>query len=154
MKGDLIAAGFDNKIYRLELDASGEGLAKKPEPLFSSVGLVPLDVTAQGDEDPFPGTIWAADVFGSSIVVFEPFDVSGCDVSDPDGDVDGDGFTNQDELDNGTGPVLRRTSRRTGTETSSPTGTTPTTTTTASPTPKTPSRSTRRTARAPRSPSA
>ncbi len=105
MKGNLLAAGFDNKIYRVELNAAGDAPTKKPEALFSSVGIIPLDVTAQGDPGPFPGTIWVADIASGDVVVFEPSDdAADCDISDPDGDADADGYTNQDEMDNGTDP--------------------------------------------------
>lgn len=70
MTGDLLAASFDNRIYRLRLRPDG-GLSRK-EILFDDVGEAPLDVTAQGDEDPFPGTIWVGDVATGSITVFEP----------------------------------------------------------------------------------
>lgn len=70
LAGDLLAAGFDNRIYRLDLRPDGS-LARK-EILFDDVGEVPLDVTTQGDGDVFPGTIWAGDVSNGSIVVFEP----------------------------------------------------------------------------------
>jgi glucose/arabinose dehydrogenase len=70
LKGDLLAASFENRIYRLHLRPDG-GLAGK-EILFEDVGEVPLDVTVQGDGEPFPGTIWVGDVGNGSITVFEP----------------------------------------------------------------------------------
>lgn len=70
LAGDLLAAGFDNRIYRLDLRPDG-GLARK-EILFEDVGEVPLDVTTRGDGEEFPGTIWVGDVSSGSIVVFEP----------------------------------------------------------------------------------
>ena len=70
LAGNLLAASFDNRIYRLKLRADG-GLDRK-EVLFESVGQAPLDVTAQGDGDVFPGTIWVGDVAAGSITVFEP----------------------------------------------------------------------------------
>lgn len=111
MKGNLLAADYSNNvIYRLQLDGTGTGLLAN-DSLFSNVGVAPLDVTAQGDSDVFPGTIWVADIFGGgpNIRVFEPADFGGggggtCDPSNPGGDADGDGFTNQDEVDNGTDP--------------------------------------------------
>src|SRR5215208_2434751 len=98
----------DNKIYRIQLDAVSGNMTNK-EALFSAVGSggFPLDVTAQGDNDPFPGTIWVADIYGdtsNNIVVFEPAAVASCDVSNPDGDADGDGYTNSDEQASGTDP--------------------------------------------------
>lgn len=70
LAGDLLAAGFDNAIYRLDLDATGRLAAKSV--LLGQVGVVPLDVIAQGDEDVFPGTIWVGDIGAESITVYEP----------------------------------------------------------------------------------
>ena len=70
LAGSLLAAGFDNRIYRIRLRPDG-GLARK-EILFEDVRQVPLDVTAQGDGDEFPGTIWVGDITDGSITVFEP----------------------------------------------------------------------------------
>jgi hypothetical protein len=79
MAGDLLAAGFDNRIYRLEL--SGHGTAARRSVLFDDVSRVPLDVTAQGDGDPFPGTIWVGDMADGSITVFEPADYAASGVA-------------------------------------------------------------------------
>ena len=70
MAGDLLTASFDNRIYRLKLHPDGR-LSRK-EILFEDVGQVPLDLTAQGDADVFPGTIWVGDIADGSITVFEP----------------------------------------------------------------------------------
>ncbi|CAN5891966.1 hypothetical protein BH23ACT11_BH23ACT11_21420 [soil metagenome] len=110
MKGDLFAAAFNGTIYRMKLNGSGDALAEDKIPEFSGFGSKPLDVTAQGDEDPFPGTVWAA-VYGEqggTVQVFEPDDFGGgtttCDTTDPNEDADGDGFTNSDEAANNTNP--------------------------------------------------
>jgi hypothetical protein len=42
------------------------------EVLFEGVGQAPLDVTTQGDDGAFPGTIWVGDVASGAITVFEP----------------------------------------------------------------------------------
>jgi hypothetical protein len=104
MLGDLLAAAFDGSIYRFQLDAAGDTVVDQ-ESLFSGFGSTPLDVIAQGDGEPFPGTIWVA-VFGAnSIAVFEPIDFTTCTgADDPLLDEDGDGFDNADEIDNGTNP--------------------------------------------------
>src|SRR5690606_36312776 len=61
---------------------------------------------ALGDDTIFPGTVWAATYGSNAITVFEPTDLvcllPGDEGYDPLADYDGDGFTNQDELDNGT----------------------------------------------------
>jgi len=108
MQGDLLAAGFDNKIYRIQLDAEGDDVTSKTS-LFNSVGIVPLDVWAQGDDDIFPGTIWVVDIVSGDVIVFEPDDFDGSgdiiNLDDPNFDSDGDGYLNGDEEANGTNPA-------------------------------------------------
>ena len=109
MKGNLLAASFEEKIYRIKLNSTGDAVVTK-QALFSSVGSRTLDVTAQGDSKRFPGTIWAAEIDGGTIKVFEPNDYGGsgggsCNpADDPNLDSDGDGYSNADEIDNGTNP--------------------------------------------------
>ncbi|MDQ3995089.1 MAG: malectin domain-containing carbohydrate-binding protein, partial [Actinomycetota bacterium] len=111
MKGDLVAASFDNKVYRVKLNAAGD-MGVTNEALFTSVGASswsPLDVIAQGDAEPFPGTIWVADHAASIVHVFEPNDFGGAPPTctgayDAKLDEDGDGYSNADEIDNGTNP--------------------------------------------------
>jgi hypothetical protein len=111
MRGDLLAASFNGNLYRCKPDGAG-GLVDLPgssggttegrcEVLLGGFGSQPLDVTAQGDDDVFPGTIWAATYGANSIVVFEPTDFA-CDPSVPGEDSDSDGFSNGDEAANGT----------------------------------------------------
>ncbi len=72
MKGDLLAASFNKSIYRVQLNNAGTkvvGLDK----LFTNLGT-PLDVTAQGTNDKFPGTVWVADYAQNAIHVYEPKD--------------------------------------------------------------------------------
>ncbi|MBA3484333.1 MAG: PQQ-dependent sugar dehydrogenase [Pirellulales bacterium] len=98
MKGDLIIASFDNTIKRVKLSADGTQVISSTN-LFTNVGFRPLDVTAPPSGS-FAGSIWVCDVAEGTITVFEPNDtVSG----DPD-DLDGDGYTNDDEIANGTDP--------------------------------------------------
>lgn len=101
LKGNLLAASFNNTIKRIELDAAGTAVVNAGN-LFSNIGQVPLDITAQGDQDVFPGTIWVVDIFGNQLYVFEPADAS-AGGGEPH-DFDGDGYSNQDEVDNGTDP--------------------------------------------------
>jgi len=111
MKGDLLATSWDNAIYRIKLNSTGDGLVSK-QALFSTVGSTnfgPLDVTAQGDAGNFPGTIWAVDYNSGNIYAFEPNDFSGGGTSCTGAysttlDEDGDGYKNADEIDNHTNP--------------------------------------------------
>ena len=103
MKGNLLSVAFNGKMYRFELDGSGDALNAQSE-LASNFGSTPLDVIAQGDGDVFAGTIWVA-VFGDNkITIFEPNDFIVCsgDSSSFAIDSDNDGFSNGDELANGT----------------------------------------------------
>lgn len=108
MEGYLLSASFDDTIYMAELNSAGTQIAME-DALFSNVGSLPLDVVAEGDDDVFPGTIWVADFGNGNITVFEPDDYEGSGSSCSGGasttlDEDGDGFTNSDELANGTNP--------------------------------------------------
>ena len=103
MRGDLLTASYDDSIRRIELNADGTGVLSNTV-LFSNAGDLPLDVTALGDTDPFPGTVWVADFLGNALNVFEPDSVACTGAADPALDEDGDGFDNADEIDNGTNP--------------------------------------------------
>jgi hypothetical protein len=104
MNGNLLAASFDNSIKRIELNYAGDTAIAHGN-LFNSVGIVPLDVTALGDDGPFPGTIWVADIATGAIYVFEPNDYAGSGGGSGDAnDLDGDGYSNADEEANGTNP--------------------------------------------------
>jgi hypothetical protein len=108
MKGDLLAAAWDNYLTRIQLSPDGTAV-QATGTLFSNVGQRPLDVITRADDSSFPGTVWVADHAASDIVVFEPNDYDGAPfpctgVDDPAIDEDGDGFSNADEIDNGTDP--------------------------------------------------
>ncbi|MGH9227691.1 MAG: choice-of-anchor D domain-containing protein [Acidimicrobiales bacterium] len=103
MDGDLLTASHDDAIYRIRLSPDGAAVTSNAI-MFSSAATLPLDITALGDADPFPGTIWVADFQGNSVVVFEPADFACTGVDSPTLDEDGDGFTNADEIDNATDP--------------------------------------------------
>jgi len=109
MQGNLLAAAFDNTIYRVQLNNAGTK-ANSNTPLFSNVGNKPLDVTAVGDSGLFPGTIWVAEFANKEIYVFEPVDYQGnnsagvCNPASSGFDSDGDGFSNADENANSTDP--------------------------------------------------
>lgn len=110
LQGNLLTASFDGSIYRIVLNEAGDAVLNDDEEFASSFGATPLDVTAQGDSDPFPGTVWAATYGGDAITLFEPEDYDGSSTNPCTGDdnaavdEDGDGYTNADELDNGTNP--------------------------------------------------
>lgn len=73
LAGDLLTVSFDGSLYRVQLDDSGERVTGKSA-LFKRAAAVPLDVTALGDEDVFPGTLWVADWASGEIAVYEPND--------------------------------------------------------------------------------
>ncbi|TML93684.1 MAG: hypothetical protein E6G06_01020 [Actinobacteria bacterium] len=113
MTGDLIVANFSGTVYRVRLNPTGDRVVAVSS-LFANAGVDPLDVVAQGDLEPFPGTIWMADFNVSgpagTIVVFEPNDYGGLVPPPCTGaysttlDEDHDGYKNADEIDNGTNP--------------------------------------------------
>ncbi len=98
MKGDLITAAFDSAIYRITPNADSTSAVK--EQIASGLSGIPLDVTVQGDNGAFPGTIWIGFIAGTKdISVLVPTTLTGS----PD-DTDGDGYSNEDELANGSNP--------------------------------------------------
>jgi hypothetical protein len=108
MKGDLLAAAFNGSIYRSALTPDGTGLVSNTV-LMQGFGSTPLDVTAVGDNGPFPGTVWAVTYGSNSLVVFEPNDYDGgtaviCTGLADDNDDDGDGYSNAHEIAAGTDP--------------------------------------------------
>ena len=108
MQGNLLAACWDGTIQRVALNTAGDA-ATLVETLFTQVGFRTLDVTALGDADFLPGTIWACNHASNTVIVFEPNDYDGggggcTGADDPLLDEDNDGYTNADELDNGTNP--------------------------------------------------
>ena len=107
MKGDLIAASFNGMLYRFKLTPDGDALVPGGQlALASGFGSSPLDVTAQGDNDIFAGTIWAVTYTSGNIAIFEPNDFNGCTPNPTSyiDDADGDGYSDADEIDNGTDP--------------------------------------------------
>lgn len=102
MKGDLLAASLSNAIQRIQLTPDGTAVRSNAA-LFTSL-VAPLDVVAQGDGDPFPGTIWAATFLDDQVVVFEPDDFPCNGTDSPSIDEDGDGYDNADEIDNSINP--------------------------------------------------
>jgi large repetitive protein len=105
MKGDILAASYAGySVRRLQLNSTGTQVTSHTT-LFSGFGgEIPLDVTAQGDYDIFPGTVWVANFLNSVIIAFDPTDFIECIGGNNNQDEDFDGFTNADEIANGTNP--------------------------------------------------
>ncbi|WP_170226046.1 malectin domain-containing carbohydrate-binding protein [Robertkochia marina] len=107
LKGNLFAASFNGNINRYVINEQNHTLIEKNNKYLAGFGSIPLDVIAQGDTEIFPGTIWAATYGADNITVFEPADFGQCFQPDEPGyeaqeDYDKDGFTNADEIANGT----------------------------------------------------
>ncbi len=107
MQGDLLAGHSAGNIRRAQLNSNGT-LQNLDQTFLSGIGGNALGITCNGDMDIFPGTIWAGTLNGK-IVVFEPTDAVICinpsdSGYDANADYDNDGYTNQDEEDNGTDP--------------------------------------------------
>ena len=105
MVGDLIAGKNGGVLKRVQLNPDGS-LLNLNESFLSGLGGNALGITCNSDTDPFSGTIWVA-TFNSTIKVFEPQPTIICIQPgeagyDPNADTDLDGYTNQDEIDNGT----------------------------------------------------
>ncbi len=106
LQGDILTASFNGDINRYKI-APGNVSASLSTVLFEGFGNTPLDVVAQGDNDIFPGTVWAATYGSNGVTVFEPTDYGNCpQPGDADyvgtDDSDGDNYTNADEVANGT----------------------------------------------------
>ncbi|RMB24964.1 ASPM-SPD-2-Hydin domain-containing protein [Haloplanus aerogenes] len=105
MQGDLLVVEGGSNVERVELNATGTGVTNQENNFFTPGSA--LGIAAQGDEGPFPGTVWTA---RGDITVFEPNDYDGgtgetCSgADDPSLDEDGDGYDNADEIDAGTDP--------------------------------------------------
>ncbi|WP_049899799.1 malectin domain-containing carbohydrate-binding protein [Halococcus agarilyticus] len=114
MQGDILQVELGGDIERIELDAAGDTVTNQ-ETIFNTGG--PLGIDAVGDDGPFPGTVWTSNHGGNDVTAFEPVDYGGdaggggetCDPEDvvanaPEGDADGDGYTNIDEDEAGSDP--------------------------------------------------
>ena len=113
LKGSLLSCSYKGDIVKIGLSADGTSSTNSKSsanklnqdiPFASGFGSLPLDITAQGDNDIFPGTVWVA-VYGSAaITIFEPQDFLVCTGAYNSADDDHDNYTNADEVDNGTNP--------------------------------------------------
>ncbi len=109
LQGNLLAASYSGAISRLRLNADGTALVSPKEVLLYGFGTHALDVTAQGDDQIFPGTIWAVTYFNEPVHVFEPNDFEGgstacTGLNNATLDEDLDGYNNADEITNATNP--------------------------------------------------
>ncbi len=106
MQGNLLVASFNENIYRVQLNAQGSiNNAGDVTSMAYGFGTNPLDVVAQGDNDVFPGTIWVVNYGSNTLTVFEPQDFGSCNGNYSTlVDDDLDGYSNADEIDNGTDP--------------------------------------------------
>ncbi|SMD46299.1 Por secretion system C-terminal sorting domain-containing protein [Aquiflexum balticum DSM 16537] len=105
LKGALIGGRNEGFLHLVRLNPDGSLLSLE-EDKWNLNGGNALGITCQGDEDIFPGTIWVA-TFDNRISILTPSNNPFCPLPDdpffdPNADYDNDGFTNQDEIDNGT----------------------------------------------------
>lgn len=107
LQGDLLAVSYDGAVYRVDIDHTTGSINSPADVtvLASGFGIVPLDITVQGDDEIYPGTIWVVSYVDDRVTVLEPVDFFECDGTyDPNIDEDGDGYMNADEIDAGTSP--------------------------------------------------
>jgi N-acetylneuraminic acid mutarotase len=118
LKGALLACSFDGSIYKITLTADGANVTNAKSssnklnqdvPFASGFGAQPLDITCQGDNVVFPGTVWVAGYGSNAITIFEPQDFVTCTGLYNSSDDDHDNYTNADEVDNGTNPCSAAT---------------------------------------------
>jgi len=107
MQGDLLAGVHSGVLRRVQLNPDGS-LQQFTSSFLSGIGGNTLGLTCNSDTDIFPGTIWVGTLNGN-LAVFEPQDFVEClSPGDPgydaNADYDSDGYSNQDEEDNGTDP--------------------------------------------------
>lgn len=105
IKGALIAGKSGGTIHLITLNEDGS-LKNLEINKWNMNGGNALGLTSNSDNQIFPGTIWVA-TFDNRIMVMTPEDDVFCveiddPLFDPLADYDNDGYTNQDEIDNGT----------------------------------------------------
>ena len=104
LQGDLLAVSFSGDVLRIDLDANGD-IGLDGVTSIANQLAIPLDVTALPNNSFFAGTIWVAEYSGNSIAVLEPVNNQTCLGTDDNTiDEDGDGYTNADEIQNGSDP--------------------------------------------------
>ncbi|WP_339924616.1 malectin domain-containing carbohydrate-binding protein [uncultured Cyclobacterium sp.] len=105
IKGSLIVGKNGGILHLIHLNENGT-LKEAEFNKWNLNGGNALGITTNGDVSSFPGTIWAA-TFDNRIMVLTPADDIFCiAIDDPEfdplADYDHDGYSNQDEIDNGT----------------------------------------------------
>ncbi|WP_373493885.1 LamG-like jellyroll fold domain-containing protein, partial [Aquiflexum sp.] len=105
LKGSLIAGRNSGYLHLVRLNQDGSLLSLE-EDKWNLNGGNSLGVNCQGDNEIFPGTIWVA-TYNNIVHILTPSNNPFCPSPndpffDPDADYDNDGYTNQDEIDNGT----------------------------------------------------
>ncbi|MBR9776831.1 MAG: PKD domain-containing protein [Cytophagales bacterium] len=105
LKGSLIVGKNGGILHLIHLNEDGT-LKEAEFNKWNLNGGNALGITTNGDSTSYPGTIWAA-TFDNRIMILTPADDIFCIAEDdpefdPLADYDHDGYTNQDEIDNGT----------------------------------------------------
>jgi hypothetical protein len=105
IKGALVVGRNQGYLHLVTLNPDGS-LKTLEEDKWNLNGGNALGIDCLGDDEIFPGTIWVA-TFNNKISILTPVNVSYCPSPDdiyfdPNADYDNDGYTNQDEIDNGT----------------------------------------------------
>ncbi|AKP53381.1 malectin domain-containing carbohydrate-binding protein [Cyclobacterium amurskyense] len=105
IKGSLIVGKNGGILHLIHLNEDGT-LKEAEFNKWNLNGGNALGITTNGDTSTFPGTIWAA-TFDNRIMILTPADDIFCIAEDdpefdPLADYDHDGYSNQDEIDNGT----------------------------------------------------
>jgi hypothetical protein len=105
IKGALVIGRNSGFLHLVTLNHDGT-LKTLEEDKWNLNGGNALGIDCLGDDEIFPGTIWVA-TFNDRISILTPANVSYCPAPDdiyfdPNADYDNDGYTNQDEIDNGT----------------------------------------------------
>ena len=114
MTGWVLSANLRGPLFQFEVtentDTAVPAQAIDHGVFADDFAVAPLDVTTQGDEGAFPGTIWVASIGDGEITIFEPLDYNGaaptaCSAQDSTAlDEDYDGYHNAQERRAGSNP--------------------------------------------------
>lgn len=105
IKGSIIAGKNGGFLHLVTLHEDGS-LKTLEQEKWNLNGGNALGLYSPGDDEIFPGTIWVA-TLNTKISILTPSNITYCPTPDdiyfdPDADYDNDGYSNQDELENGT----------------------------------------------------